>query len=38
MNTIYNEDSDLGYFFIFDVKYPEKFNENHNDLAFHQKK
>ena len=30
----YNEESDERYFFEFDVQYPEKLHELHNDLPF----
>ena len=30
----YNEDGDEGYFLEFDVKYPEKLHDFHNDLSF----
>ena len=30
----YNEKSDQGYFLEVDIRYPEKFNDFHNDLPF----
>ena len=34
----YNEESDEGYFLEFDVQYPEKLHELHNDLPFFSRK
>ena len=30
----YNEESDEGYFLEFDIQYPKKIHELHNDLLF----